>query len=99
MNNDEVYVVIPTIDDFASSIKSERTIVDEKIEKLLTVSYEIEKYYDTPTGNLMRESLIEYLNSCKSDCEDLSDLANRLEKVSEMYRIALDTINKKVGDQ
>ena len=56
MNNNEVYVIIPTIDDFANSIKSERAIVDEKIEKLLTVSYEIEKYYDTPTCNLMRES-------------------------------------------
>ncbi len=95
--DNKLLVDINSIDTFAKLLKEKSSVLNEIIVKLINASIDMEYYFDTPSGNLMRESLIEYLKKSKETCNVLMKDGINAEKISRIYLEMIKTINSEVG--
>ena len=85
-----------TINTFAECIENESVKLNEMIDKMLLLSQNMEKFFNTPTGIVMKDSLIEYLNNSKKTCESFGVYGTKLKKLNGLYYLTDDQIKSEV---
>ena len=71
----------------------------EIIEYLLSISKDMDNFYDTPESKVLNEGMIKYLNNAKLPCYKLGDLAYKVKLFSQDYSNVYKDISRSVGEQ
>lgn len=95
--NYDIEVDINTIYDFSNDILREGDVLLEKINKFLEQVEKIEECYDTETGKILKEKLIELVNKDKKMINDkYLSFSKTMKNVADIYLETKDRINKSV---
>ena len=86
-----------SIKEFGILLENKSDVLNSILDKLIDTSIELEKYYNTPTGKIMRESLIEFLNKSKNVCNELKNNGVKAEKISTIYSNTFESIRKDIN--
>lgn len=95
--NYDIEVDINTIYDFSNDILREGDVLLEKINKFLEQVEKIEECYDTETGKILKEKLMELVNKDKKMINDkYLSFSKTMKNVADIYLETKDRINKSV---
>ena len=88
-----VYVNVETIDKFSTDLKGEAASLNSILSDLITMTMDMEKFFDTPTAKIMRDSLINYLNDSITTCNLLDTIGENVSKSKSIYETAINNID------
>lgn len=94
----ELKVNINSVDNFSSDLKKKSDDLLEIIEYLLSISKDMDNFYDTPESKVLNEGMIKYLNNAKLPCYKLGDLAYKVKLFSQNYSNVYNDISRSVGE-
>ena len=88
-----VYVDIETISKFSIDLKEEASNMNSILSDLISMTMDMEKFFDTPTAKIMRDSLINYLNDSITTCNLLDTIGENVSKSKSIYETAINNID------
>lgn len=91
-----VYVDIETISKFSIDLKEEASNMNSILSDLISMTMDMEKFFDTPTAKIMKESLINYLNESINTCNLLDIIGENVNKSKLIYETAINNIYKSI---
>ena len=91
-----VYANTTTIDQFSNDLKNEASSMNSILEELITLTQDMEQFYDTPTAKTMKESLLSYLNDSIETCKTLDSIGNTVSKAKDIYETTISNMSSSV---
>ena len=88
-----VYVDIETISKFSIDLKEEASNMNSILSDLISMTMDMEKFFDTPTAKIMKDSLINYLNDSITTCNLLDTIGENVSKSKSIYETAINNID------
>lgn len=74
-----------TIDIFSKDLEDESKKLDAMLDYLILLSDDLEKKYNSPTGKILKDSLISYLKESKKTCTSMGNLATTIKQLNQLY--------------
>jgi hypothetical protein len=96
MNND-IVVDSKTIEVFSKGVQSKSEELNTILDEMIVLSNDLDRFFNTPTGKVMKDSLMEYLINSKKTCESLKNYGVVLEKSTKLYDVTNSQIAHEVG--
>ncbi len=95
--NNIIVIDLESIDKFSKGIKEESGKMYELLDEMIEMSREMEKFYDTPVAQKMKEVLIDFLMKSKDKCKDFEEYGKKIERIHGRYSITLNQMNERVS--
>lgn len=86
-----------TIDTFSKKLLEESNILNNIIDDMILLTKDMEKFFDTNTSKLMKESLMDYLTKSKETCSSLGDFGLTVNKLNHLYINDIESIKKSIN--
>lgn len=86
------------IDNFTKNVRSKSTQIDIMFEQMINESERIAPFFNTKTGNLLNEKLLEFLNIKKAEFNDNHNgFIKALETSKQTYEDTIEDIKRTVA--
>ena len=95
----ELMVNINSVNNFSVDLKNKSNELLDIIDYLLTISKDMENFYNTPESKILNEGMIKFLNNAKIPCYKLGDLAYKVKLFGQNYSNVYKDISRSVGEQ
>ena len=95
--NNSIIVNTDTINNFSKDIEMHSESMEAILDQMILLSNDIDKFYNTPTGKMMKDNLMEYLYNSKNACKSLKTMGVVLDKSSKLYDATNQQIAHEVG--
>ena len=86
-----------TIDTFSKKLLEESNILNNIIDDMILLTKDMEKFFDTNTSKLLKESLMDYLTKSKETCSALGDFGLTVNKLNHLYINDIESIEKSIN--
>ena len=86
-----------TIDTFSKDLEDESKKLDEMLDYLILLSDDLEKKYNSPTGKVLKDSLISYLTESKKTCTSMGNLGTTIKQLNQLYYTTNEQMKRGVG--
>ena len=95
-NSIKVHTLV--IDNFTKDIRTKSTQIDIMFEQMINESERIAPFFNTKTGKLLNEKLLEYLNTKKNEFNDTHNtFIEDLVTSKQTYEDAIENIKRSVA--
>lgn len=99
MANYNFQVNIDSIDKFAKETRNTSLRLAEILDYLIRITNDMPDFFDTPSANIMQESLLRYLKNSKVECDKLGDLSHKIDFFNKNYTNIYDETKISVGEE
>lgn len=89
MATNNIYANINELDSFSNNLRNKTLDMNNILDELITMTMDMDRFFDTPQGKIMKDSLIEYLKDSKTKCSSLDYICEGLDSSKRMYEAAL----------
>lgn len=96
MVTNNIYANISEIDKFSNDIRNKTMSMNSILDDLITMTMDMDRFFDTPSGKIMKDSLIDYLKESKLKCSSLDYICEGLDSSKRMYEMALSNSKNSV---
>ncbi len=93
----DIIVDSETIEAFSKKVEESSNELNILLDDMILLSDDLDKYFNTPTGKLMKETLVDYLLKSKKSCDSLKNFGVVLSKTSKLYDATNNQIAREVG--
>ena len=95
-NSIKVHTLV--IDNFIKDVRTKSAQIDIMFEQMINESERIAPFFNTKTGNLLNEKILEFLNTKKVEFnDDHKDFIKALEKSKQTYEETIEDIKRTVA--
>lgn len=96
MTND-IVVNTESIATFSKEVENKSNELKKLLDDMILISNDLDKFFDTPTGKIMKDSLMEYLMNSRKTCDSLNNFGVVLNKSIVLYDTTNSQIAREVG--
>ena len=93
MAKNNIEANISELDKFSKDIRNKTLNMNNILDELITMTIDMDKFFDTPNGKIMRETLIDYLKESKTNCTSFDYICDGIDTSKRMYEAALAKTN------
>ena len=96
--NTSINVQVESIEDFEKNIIAKKDRVDLILEQMIKETEEIKPFFNTNTGIIINEKLVEILNTKRKKISDINnEFVNHLKTVEGVYTARYENAKRGVG--
>ena len=90
---------VDSIDSFAKVIKESSDTIDMTLDKIIKLTDEMDKFFNTPTGKNVKETMLLFLDNMRKENSDLLTYSGLINNASVLYSNTMKSIFKSVGGE
>ena len=97
MEQSKTLTNVSSLEEFSKSLKNESSSLNGMIDELLKLTEDMEKFFNTPTSRLFKESLISFLTNSKKKANNLDLIGDNVHEISLVYANTVNNNEKAVN--
>lgn len=86
-----------SVEAFSKKIKESTDSIDVTLDKIIMLTREMDKFFNTPTGRNVKEVMLQFLDNIKKENVELLKYSELINDASVVYNNTINSISESIG--